>query len=141
MSESPISIHSEREYTMTNQISLEKKILIVDDDIDILEGYKFIFEFEGFEPETAYTPKEAIRMLKEEKFGTVVLDYMLPNIKGDELAAKLYEVDPDIKLVIISGHNNAEAVFNVRNIKIEGILKKPVEPDELVSLIKAITSD
>jgi DNA-binding NtrC family response regulator len=57
---------------------------------------------------------------------------------GDELAEKIREISPSIKVVIISGHNNVEAVFEKRNIMVQGILEKPVQPDELVKLIRRI---
>jgi len=90
---------------------------------------------------TAGTPKDAIRLVQETMCGTVILDYMMPTIRGDELAQKLRSINPSINVVVISGHNNVEKEFKAKNMRVDRILKKPVQPDELVTLIRNITSD
>lgn len=120
-------------------IAATKKILIVDDDRDILDGYKFIFECEGYTPQITCNPRDALQLIKEDDFSVVILDYMLPLIRGDELAEKIKEINPMIKLVIISGYNDVEDLFLKRNLQVEGILKKPVDPEELLGLMESIT--
>lgn len=120
-------------------IEATKKILIVDDDVDILEGYKFIFECEGYIPKITCNPVDAIWMVDEEPFSTVIIDYMLPNIKGDELAEKIHAINPGIKIVLISGYNDVDKVFRDRNIRLDGLLKKPVDPEELIILMESLT--
>lgn len=141
MSESQQSVLNEQNNSRDSMITQASTILIVDDDEDILEGYKFIFDCEGFQSHTACNPEDALKLVSEERFSTVILDYMLPTIRGDELAEKLRAVNPDIKIVIISGYNNAEVVFRARKIKIDGVLRKPVEPEELITLVKALTNE
>jgi DNA-binding NtrC family response regulator len=141
MSDIQRSIHNEDNNIFGSRITQTNAILIVDDDEDILDGYQFIFDCEGFQNYTACTPNEAMKLVRENLINTVILDYMMPTITGDELAEKMREIDPSIKVVIISGHNNAEAVFRARNIKIEGVLMKPVKPDDLIGLIRSITSE
>ena len=124
-----------------NRIIQTNAILIVDDDKDILEGYKFIFDCEGFQSHTACTPNEAMKIVRENTVNTVILDYMMPTIRGDELAEKLREIDPSVKVIIISGHNNAVEVFRSKNIKIDGVLMKPVQPEDLIRLIKTLSDN
>ena len=66
---------------------------------------------------------------------------MMPTIRGDELAEKLREIDPSVKVIIISGHNNAVEVFRSKNIKIDGVLMKPVQPEDLIRLIKTLSDN
>lgn len=141
MSDIQRSVINEDYNSVNNMITQNNTILIVDDDEDILEGYKFIFDNEGFQCHIACTSNGALKIVQETKVDTVILDYMMPTIRGDELAEKIREVDPSINVVIISGHNNAEDVFRAQNIRIHRVLMKPVQPDELVRLIKTIKSE
>jgi DNA-binding NtrC family response regulator len=139
MSEITITINEDNNKLNLSNIAASKKILIVDDDRDILDGYKFIFECEGYTPQITCNPRDALRMIEKEEFSTVILDYMLPNIRGDELAERIREIKPWIKLVLISGYNDVEEVFSKRNLQVDGILKKPVNPEELLILMESIT--
>ena len=141
MSGDHISVISETSISLEAQVSKTNRILIIDDDKDILEGYKYIFECEGFKAYTACTPSEALMLVDKEKFDTILLDYMLPSIRGDELAERLLEISPSSKLVIISGFSNVDEVFRDRNIEIQGILWKPVDPERLLDLMKKVTRE
>jgi DNA-binding NtrC family response regulator len=141
MSGEHITVVNETINTVDGRVNTVNRILIIDDDEDILEGYKYIFESEGFEAHTACTPEEALNMVKKQHFDTALLDYMLPNMRGDELGEKLHSINPSIKLVIISGFSNVEEVFEARNIKIAGVVRKPVLPEDLVGLMKEISRE
>ncbi len=111
-------------------------ILIVDDDQDILELYKFIFENEGMICQTASDPVDALNLIKEQHFDTVILDFMLPTMRGDEIAEKIQQMDVNAKIILVSGYRNAEYAFLEKNIKIAGVLMKPVSPEELLRCVK-----
>ena len=72
-----------------NNVQVNRNILIVDDDDDIIDCFKFIFECEGFKIECAHSPDEALNKAREKKYVIAILDYVLPNMRGDELAEKL----------------------------------------------------
>ena len=112
-------------------------ILIVDDDTDILECYKLLLEYEGYRIETVSTPNEAIRKAKETRFNLAILDYTLPYMRGDELALRLLETNGSMKLVFISGYN--EAKMSILNMGL-GIrfFMKPVDPDCLLGAARSV---
>lgn len=112
------------------------KILIVDDDQDILELYKFLFENEGMICQTASDPVDALNLIKEQDFGTIILDFMLPTMRGDEIAERIQQMDVNAKIILVSGYRNAEDAFLEKNIKLERVLMKPVSPEELIQCVK-----
>jgi two-component system, OmpR family, alkaline phosphatase synthesis response regulator PhoP len=64
------------------------RILIVDDDISILKGFRSILEREGYSVETAETGKEATEKIENEKFNVYLVDVRLPDMDGTELLLK-----------------------------------------------------
>jgi DNA-binding NtrC family response regulator len=112
--------------------------LIVDDDNDIIECFKFIFEYEGFKIESARSSEEALSKVREKKYMATILDYVLPNMRGDELAEKLLKIDDSMNLIFISGYTNAEDLINRKGISAYRFFMKPINPESLVDAIKSI---
>jgi DNA-binding response OmpR family regulator len=112
-------------------------LLIVDDDTDILECYKLLFEFEGYRIETVSTPNKAIQRAGEIRFNLAILDYTLPNMRGDELALRLLETNDSMKLVFISGYNDAKTSILNKGLNIRFFMK-PVDPDFLLWAARSV---
>jgi len=112
-------------------------ILIVDDDTDILECYRLLFEYEGYRIETVSTPNEAIRKAEETRFNLAILDYTLPYMRGDELALRLLKTNGSMKLVFISGYNEAETSIMNKGLDIRFFMK-PVDPDCLLGAARSV---
>ena len=69
-----------------------KKILIVDDEQDIVESLKFVLEVSGFMCYTAYNGEDGLRLAKEIMPDLIILDVMLPSMDGFTILKKLREV-------------------------------------------------
>jgi DNA-binding NtrC family response regulator len=112
--------------------------LIVDDDDDIIDCFKYIFEIEGYNIESARSPDEALNKVREKKYVIAILDYILPNMRGDELAEKLLKIDDSINLIFISGYTDAEETINRKGISAYMFFMKPINPESLIAVIKSI---
>jgi len=110
-------------------------LLLVDDDEMSSQILGFILADEGFDVDLAATGNAAIRKFSEKKYSLVFLDYILPDMKGDEVAEKLKAISPDAKIVLLSGFANEDD--NVNRLY-ERILLKPVPPDVIVKTISEI---
>ena len=121
-----------------NNVQVNRNILIVDDDDDIIDCFKFIFECEGFKIECAHSPDEALNKAQEKKYLIAILDYILPNMRGDELAEKLHNIDDSINLIFISGYTDAEETINRKGISAYRFFMKPINPESLIDAIKSI---
>jgi DNA-binding response OmpR family regulator len=111
-------------------------ILIVDDDTDILECYKLLFEYEGYRIETVSTPNEAIQKAEVTRFNLAILDYTLPHMRGDELALRLLETNDDMKLVFISGYDAKTSILN-KGLNVRFFMK-PIDPDFLLGAARSV---
>ena len=70
----------------------KKKILIVDDDKDLLKTLTGILETEGYEVNTAETGKDAIDKCKDQFYNLALLDIKLPDIEGTELLKLIMDI-------------------------------------------------
>ena len=121
-----------------NNVHVNRNILIVDDDDDIIDCFKFIFECEGFKIDCTHSPNEALKKAREKKYVIAILDYILPNMRGDELAERLTDIDDSINLIFISGYTDAEETINSKGISAYRFFMKPINPESLIDAIKSI---
>jgi CheY-like chemotaxis protein len=81
-------------------------ILCIDDNLDWLVGLKALLEMEGkYEVLPASSGREALDLYASRPFDAVVLDYEMPEMKGDRVAAQMKLTRPDIPIVLLSGHD------------------------------------
>ena len=94
------------------------RILVVDDDIDILELLKYNFEKEGFEVKTLANSKSTIKVAKKFSPDLVILDIMMPHINGIELCEQIRSI-PSFQNIYIffltarTGNGFQDAVLNI----------------------------
>jgi DNA-binding response OmpR family regulator len=79
-----------------------KKILIVDDDLDLTSMFKMVLEMNGFEVDAYNDPLLALRDFKANSFGMALLDVRMPQMNGFQLYNKLQEIDNKIKVCFIT---------------------------------------
>ncbi|MBW2966142.1 response regulator [Candidatus Woesearchaeota archaeon] len=101
---------------------MKKKVLIVDDEEDILTSVAMLINDMGYEAKTVNNGKKALEMLKKQKFDLVLLDILMPDMSGREVLEKIRE-DPKLK--------NQKAAF-LTVVKLSeygrGIMKKKLKP-------------
>jgi DNA-binding NtrC family response regulator len=114
----------------------KKKILIVDDDKDLLKTLTGILETEGYEVNTAETGKEAIDKSKDQFYNLALLDIKLPDIEGTELLKLIDGHLPPTVKVIVTGYPSMENAIRSVNLKADAYIVKPIKAQELLKTIK-----
>lgn len=120
------------------------KILLADDEPEVLEGLKIVIDWNkyGFEiADTAVNGREALEKLKSGKFHLVVTDIRMPVLDGLELLKALQNINPSIKILILSGFNEFKYAKKAIELGVKGYLLKPVDQDELIGYLKGINLD
>jgi DNA-binding NtrC family response regulator len=115
------------------------KILIIDDDLDILETMGSLLEAEGFQIRSAETVEKGLEMIESDSPDLVLLDVMFPEKKtrGFEAAAEIKSRHPKLPLFVLTAINREYAFdFNKEDVPAEEFLNKPVKIDRLVKLIR-----
>ena len=110
-------------------------ILLVDDDDSILSIFEIFLTSNGYEVSTCNTAERALELLNKKNYDVAVLDFILPEMRGDELALKIKKEQENIEIIFVSGFSQFEQCINTLNIGISEILLKPITADELVSAV------
>lgn len=118
----------------------EKRILVVEDEEDLLEIYSSFLRNADYIVETAPDGRRAIEKAKKTEFDLVLLDIKLPDIMGDEVARKLKEIKESIIIVMVTGFPSFQESIDSLDLGIYEILLKPITGEELVRVIKEALS-
>ena len=113
----------------------KKRILVVDDDVDILRVFRKILEKEGFTVETAETGKDALKKIKKAKFNLCIVDVKLPDMDGTELLLKIPN-DPKKIKIIVTGFSTNEIGKKAADYGADDFLVKPVKSEELIATVR-----
>ncbi len=112
------------------------RVLVVDDDEGIRHFAARALGHGGYEVVTACDGLEAIRLVETlPRFDLFVLDVKMPGMRGDELARRLHDRDPNIKVVYFTGY--ADQFFALRPLlrENETVLVKPVTMEEFLNAV------
>lgn len=110
---------------------LKRKILVVDDEPDIVETLKFRLEAQGYEANGVSSGEEAIQKVKEADFDVVIADLKMPGIDGLGVLKAIKKIDAELPVIILTGHGTIEtAVKTMREGAYDYILK-PLQQEEL----------
>lgn len=113
-----------------------KKILFVDDEMQILKALMRLFMDTQYEIITAQSGIEALEILKNEHINLIVSDMRMPNMDGYELLLKVKELYPKVMRIILSGYSDEKVVFKALQKNIAKLyMFKPWENDKLLALV------
>lgn len=107
-------------------------VMIVDDEEGIRGTLAGIFEDEGYETATAASGEEAIRLAKELRPDIVILDIWMSGMDGIQTMEELMGGDPNLPVIIISGHANIEVAVKATKIGAYDILEKPLSMEKVL---------
>ena len=112
---------------MTNE---RKKILIVDDEEDLLTALEIRLELMNFKVVKAATAKEALERISSEKPDLIILDINLPGLSGIDIC-DILKKDPKtahIPVIFLTAYSDQHTEFNARNVGAFAYLTKPLDP-------------
>ena len=121
-----------------------KKILLVDDEQDILTSVRKFLENLDYKVKTALRGKTALNMLKKDKYDLVLLDILMPEMSGKIVLEKI-RADPELKdqkvafLTVV--RLNAEGKKIVKNLKPVDYINKPIDTEDLKRRLKKILGE
>ncbi|MCU0384433.1 MAG: sigma-54 dependent transcriptional regulator [Flavihumibacter sp.] len=115
------------------------QILIIDDERAIRKTLGEILSYEGYKVEEASDGEEGLKKFKEKNFDVVLCDIKMPKLDGIEFLDKAREANPDIPIIMISGHGTIEtAVEAVKKGAFDYISKPPDLNRLLITLRNAM---
>src|SRR5437667_7235657 len=112
-----------------------KNILIVDDDRGILRSFKDILEPQGYSVDTAETALEAVEKSKAHPYNLAIIDIKLRDIEGTDLLARVHEILPRARKIMITGYPSLENAVDSVNFQADAYIIKPVNPDKFLKVV------
>lgn len=119
-------------------MTMEQKILIVDDEESIVTLLKYNIEQAGYETDVAYDGTEALEKASNTSFDLIVLDVMLPGMDGMEVCKKLRQLQINTPILMLTAKDDEFDKVLGLELGADDYLTKPFSPREVVARIKAI---
>ena len=117
-------------------MSKSYRILIVDDEQDILDALEATFLTTGLDVHTVNNPLTALEMIKEAHFHVVISDIAMPQMNGLELLRKIKEYNAFIQVIIITGYITINNALNAFRYGASDCFFKPFEnPDQIIDAV------
>jgi diguanylate cyclase (GGDEF)-like protein len=119
---------------------LKEKIMIVDDDPDILDVIRITLEAEGYQVIEAHDGKEAVEMVKKSVPDLLVTDLKMPKMCGDEVCKTLKQdiLIQHMPIIMLTGKGETTDKIHGINAGADDYMVKPFEPQELVARVKMV---
>lgn len=113
------------------------KVLVVDDDLNIVKLIKLYLEKEDYTVCTAHDGEEALKVFKDENPDIIILDIMMPKLDGNSVCREIRKTS-EVPIIMLTA--KGETFDKVLSLELgaDDYLVKPFEPKELVARIKAI---
>jgi two-component system NtrC family response regulator len=113
-------------------------VLLVDDEEKILKTLGRALRDEGHQVTTASRAREAQRLLAEQSFDLLVIDYRMPDLSGMDVVKELVATTPDSErpaIVMMTAHGSVESAVEAMKLGAHDYLQKPFEVDELLVVV------
>ncbi|TXJ25021.1 MAG: sigma-54-dependent Fis family transcriptional regulator [Chitinophagaceae bacterium] len=118
---------------------MSKKILIIDDDMDLCTLLGKFLSKNGYEVDMAYSGNKGITKFTEDKFDLVICDYRLGDMEGINVLTALRKENSAVKVLMITGYSDIKTAVEVIKMGAYDYIVKPLIPDEVLSVVnKAI---
>jgi CheY-like chemotaxis protein len=121
-----------------------KKILLVDDELDVIYAIKSILEDNGFQIDSFNDPILALKSYRMNFYDLVILDIKMPKMDGFELYIKIREQDPRVKICFLTASELYYEKFRKthsefgRIIEEEYFIQKPIKNEELIRKLNSV---
>jgi DNA-binding NtrC family response regulator len=113
------------------------KIIVVDDEVQILQALDTFFGMRGYEVVTMDDPEAALERIEMEKFHVALLDINMPKITGIELLKRIKEARPTVQVIMMTAYTTIEKAIECVESGASDYLLKPFQDlEELSSIVK-----
>ena len=112
------------------------RVLLVDDEEELVATIQERLEMRGIEAEAVTTGNDALECIKTSRFDVVVVDLKMPGFDGTEVVQRIREHQPDVHVLLITGHGSGHGELEQLAEQGYRILLKPFPIDRLIGMIR-----
>ena len=115
-----------------------KRLLIVDDEVDIVDLLRDVLTSEGYVVDAAPSAEEALRMIHENIYDAAILDFNLPDMDGVMLHRQIRQKDPDLanRSIFMSGLVQSDTNLGYYAAEGAGFLSKPFDIEDVLAAVR-----
>ncbi|MEO8769925.1 MAG: sigma-54 dependent transcriptional regulator [Ferruginibacter sp.] len=114
-----------------------KKILIIDDDLDMCLLLSKFLSKKGYEVDTSHSGSKGLIKFKENHFDIVLCDYRLGDKEGKDVLVEIKAYSPQTIVLIMTGYSDIKTAIDVIKLGAYDYITKPLIPDEVLNVLKA----
>jgi DNA-binding NtrC family response regulator len=107
------------------------KILVVDDEVNMLALFRKVLSKEGYQVEAAPSGEEAVKLMEKEWFDLIISDLRMPGLDGLQLLKKVKEVNPAIPFIVLTAYGTIDSAVAAMRDGAYDYLTKPVNNEEI----------
>ena len=118
-----------------------RKVLLVDDEVGFAELLRDLLEMDGYEVMLAHDGEEGLAKIEASVPDVIISDVVMPRMSGFEMFRKI-KASPatsSIPFLFITGFQDSRVLEEARKVGVFGILKKPVDIEQIESRLKDLT--
>ena len=125
---------------MTEEAPAKYRIFVVDDDATLADLTGQMLRLMGYSTMVCSKPLDALALFSEapERFDAVIVDEMMPDLRGTQLAMQLLRVKDDIPVILMTGYGDMIPVERVRKSGVRATLIKPVQKERLEEALEGV---
>lgn len=117
---------------------MHTRILIVEDDSDISQMLKELLVGQGYETVQAFSGTEALLCMEKQVPEAVILDLMLPGMKGEEVLSSIKEQYPKVSVIVSSAKDDVQTRVSLLRAGADDYVVKPFDTEELLARLEAV---
>ncbi len=117
-------------------MSNSARILVVDDDREILKTFSTVLKDAGYVVDTAETGRDAVEKSTHNFYNVALIDIRLPDMEGTKLLTALRETTPKMVKIIVTGHPSLQNAVEAVNKGADGYIIKPASTEMLLDTIR-----
>jgi DNA-binding response OmpR family regulator len=117
-----------------------RKILIVDDDVDIVRIVSTMLEGQGWQVLDAYRGEDALRIVREQRPDLVLLDIMMPGMNGIEVLREARRLAPGMRVIMTTAFGDVGSYLESMDLGACEYINKPFETGELLAMIRNVAA-
>ncbi|WP_040977259.1 sigma-54-dependent transcriptional regulator [Necropsobacter massiliensis] len=114
---------------------LDKNILLIDDDNDVLQAYQDLLEMEGYHTNILSDPSLILDIIPTNWEGIIISDIYMPNISGWNILKQIQEKDKYLPVILITGHGDIPMAIEAMKQGAFYFIEKPLKPENLLNQI------
>ncbi|MBF0377428.1 MAG: response regulator [Desulfamplus sp.] len=110
---------------------MSEKILLIDDETEFLEIMSERMQNRGMDVTTVASAKDALKKVQDENYDAIIVDLMMPEMDGLETLKALKEINPEVQIIMLTGHATVEKGIEAMKLGAMDLLEKPADLNSL----------